>query len=181
MMKNKFLKFLFIFVYGKKPKLNIYNDSYKTKFSVFLTLLTIALSITYLILSFIEYFKSRDPLIVYYKENDKKINRTIDLKDSLMFSFLDSNYSFMKNQSVFYFEAYYYVQNEEEENYTYIPIERCELGKNIDIEFKKELSKFNIEEYFCLSDDITNLSPFHVPDIERSSLLIYIMVNESAN
>ena len=181
MMENKFLKFLFIFVYGKKPKLNMYNDSFKTKFSAFLTLLTIALSITYLILSFIEYFKSRDPLIVYYKENDKKINRTIDLKDSLMFSFLDSNYSFMENQSVFYFEVYYYVQNEEGENYTYIPIERCELGKNIDIEFKKELSKFNIEEYFCLSDDIKNLSLFHVPDIERSSLLINIMVNESAN
>ena len=69
----------------------------------------------------------------------------------------------------------------ERENYTYIPIERCELGKNIDIEFKKELSKFNIEEYFCLSDDIKNLSLFHVPDIERSSLLINIMVNESAN
>ena len=98
-----------------------------------------------------------------------------------MFSFLDSSYSFMKNQSVFYFEVYYYFQNKEGDNYTYIPIERCELGKNIDIEFKKELSKFNIEEYFCLSDDIKNLSLFHVPDIERSSLLINIMVNESGN
>ena len=61
---------------GPNPKLYIFNKArYQSKFSLFVSLMVIFLSVIYILYSFIDYFKNDKPIVVYSKSNDKNEKR----------------------------------------------------------------------------------------------------------
>jgi hypothetical protein len=88
-----------------------------------------------------------------------------------MFQLIDSTSINHIDESIAYFEStsitLYYDGKVEKSNLT---IEKCELGKNIDLKFKDFImgkSNFGkpIEEFYCFSPNNGNLSLFYYPDI----------------
>ena len=132
--------FYFFDLVGTSPELYIFNNTrYKTIFTSILSIIIILFSVFFTLYSLIEFFKYDSPIISYSKGNDKKTKREFFLKDSfLMFELIDSTTVENINNSTAYFESDYRIIYE---NGTYevgnVEVERCELGKNIDIKYKE--------------------------------------------
>ena len=79
-MEDKFDSILFkIDILGPEPKLNIFgNDKYKTRFSSICSIIVIAILIAFTIYSIVEFFEYKNPSIIYVKDNDVEMNRTIN-------------------------------------------------------------------------------------------------------
>ena len=76
------------------PQLRIFNQStYKTTFSLFLTIIIILISVALSIFLLTDYFKFEDQVVIYTKENDRITNRTLKLKDSFFFIWIIQLYS----------------------------------------------------------------------------------------
>jgi len=130
----------------------------------------------------VEYFKFDSPIISYSKGNDKKTKREFFLKDSfLMFQLIDSTSVESINNSIAYFSSDYRIIYEngslEVDN---LEIERCELGKNIDIKYKdfiEDKSNFGrpLEEFYCLGSSNKNISLFYYPDIGYNIIRLHIL------
>ena len=104
-------------------------------------------------------------MISYTKGNDKSTKRKILLKDTfLMFQLIDSTSHNHIDVSFAYFESTYatiYENGKIEEGP--LKIEKCELGKNIDLKFKDFIigkSNFGIpiKDFYCFSPNNGNLS-----------------------
>ena len=173
-MLTKFTDILYNFdLIGPNPQLYIFNNNrYKTFFSFIISLIIILFSVFFTILSLIQYFKFESPIISYAKGNDKNNKREFLLKDTfLMFQLIDSTSINHIDESIAYFESSYTTifDNGKVENGNLI-IEKCELGRNIDIKFKEFIvgkSNFGkpIEEFYCFSPNNRNLSLFYYPDV----------------
>ena len=124
--KIKLFLYTFDFI-GMVPQFRILKyDSYKSIFSIIISIIIIISSIGFAIYSIIDYIKFNNPSISYLIRFDNKLNNTIFLKDTLfMFrayrTYLDSSEADLN------FIGYYY------NNFEYIElnIERCQIGKNI--------------------------------------------------
>ena len=173
-MLTNFTDILYNFdLIGPNPQLYIFNNNrYKTFFSFIISLIIILFSVFFTILSLIQYFKFESPIISYAKGNDKNNKREFLLKDTfLMFQLIDSTSINHIDESIAYFESSYTTifDNGKVENGNLI-IEKCELGRNIDIKFKEFIvgkSNFGkpIEEFYCFSPNNRNLSLFYYPDV----------------
>ena len=173
-MANKCQSILYFFdLVGTSPELYVFNNTrYKTIFSSILSIIIIIFSVFFTLYSLIEFFKYDSPIISYSKGNDKKTKREFFLKDSfLMFNIVDSSTIESINNSIAYFESDYRIVYE---NGTYevgnVEVERCELGKNIDIKYKdfiEDKSNFGrpLEEFYCFGSNNKNISLFYYPDI----------------
>ena len=157
---------------GPSPRLYIFNNNrYKTFFSFIISLIIIIFSFFYTVFSLIQFFKYESPMISYTKGNDKNTKREILLKDTfLMFQLMDSTLINHIDESIAYFESTYttiYENGKFEEGS--LKIEKCELGKNIDLKFKDFIvgkSNFGIPvgDFYCFSRNNGNLSLFYYPD-----------------
>ena len=161
-------KFDFI---GLIPEFRILNNNrYKSFISSLLSILIVLLSFTFGLYSIIDYIIYSSPSISYLKKYDVSTNRTILLKDSLfMFKihgYCNNNISDEINDDINYTAAYM-----TDYDYENLKIEPCELGKNINLKFKKTLEEyekdlftnFSISDYFCISFDNKNYSLFYNP------------------
>ena len=85
-MKETFKKYLYIFdLLSKPPQLRIFsNDRYKSTLTSILSIVLIIFSIAFTVGSLIDFFKYKNPNVVYSKNNDNLTNRTILIKDSLL-------------------------------------------------------------------------------------------------
>ena len=175
--------FYFFDLFGTSPELYIFNNNrYKTIFSSILSIITIIFSIFFAFYSLIIFFKYDSPIISYSKGNDKKTKREFFLKDSfLMFELIDSTSVESINNSTAYFESDYRIIYE---NGTYeegnVEVERCELGKNIDIKYKdfiEDKSNFGrpLEEFYCFGSNNRNISLFYYPDIGYNLIRLHII------
>ena len=175
--------FYFFDMFGTSPGLYIFNNNrYKTIFSSILSIITILFSIFFALYSLVIFFKYDSPIISYSKGNDKKTQREFFLKDSfLMFELIDSTTVEDINNSTAYFESDYRIIYE---NGTYefgnIEIERCELGKNIDIKYKdfiKDKSNFGrpLEEFYCFGSNNKNISLFYYHDIGYNIIRLQVI------
>ena len=173
-MVNKCHSILYFFdLVGTSPELYVFNNTrYKTIFSSILSIIAIIFSVSFTLYSLIDFFKYESPIISFSKGNDKKTKREFLLSDSfLMFELVDSTSIESINNSIAYFESDYRIVYE---NGTFevgnIEVEKCELGKNIDIKYKdfiEDKSNFGraLEEFYCFSSSNKNLSLFYYPDI----------------
>ena len=144
---------------GPSPQLYIFNNNrYKTFFSWIISLIIIIFSVFFTIFLLVQYFKYENPIISYTKGNDKSTKREILLKDTfLMFQLMDSTSYNHIDDSIAYFESSYrtiYENGNSEKGP--LKIEKCELGKNIDIKFKDFIigkSNFGmpVEDFYCFS------------------------------
>jgi len=130
----------------------------------------------------VEFFKYDSPIISYSKGNDKKTKREFFLKDSfLMFQLIDSTSVESINNSIAYFTSDYRIIYENGSlEVGDLEIERCELGKNIDIKYKdfiEDKSNFGrpLEEFYCLGSSNRNISLFYYPDIGYNIIRLHIL------
>ena len=124
----------------------------------------------------------------YTKGNDKITKREILLKDTfLMFKLTDSTFINHIDESIAYFESTYtnlYDNGKVETGI--LTIEKCELGKNIDLKFKDFIigkSNFGIpvEDFYCFSPNNGNLSLFYYPDIGYNIIILQIIFKNNTN
>ena len=187
-MLAKFTDILYNFdLIGPNPHLYIFNNNrYKTFFSFIISLIIILFSVFFSILSIVQYFKFESPIISYTKGNDKIIKREFLLKDTfLMFQLFDSTSINHIDESIAYFESSYTTlyDNGKVEKGELI-IEKCELGKNIDLKFKdfiENKSNFGrpVEDFYCFSRNNGNLSLFYYPDIGYNIIDLQIVLKNN--
>jgi len=115
-------------------------------------------SIIFTIYSIIDYIKFNNPSISYLIRFDNSLNNTIYLRDTLfMFRFyrvyLNSSETDLNYRGK-YFSNFKNIE---------LNIERCEIGKNMNIKFKECLEKKykdQINKYYCISSEHENLPLF---------------------
>ena len=191
-MNFHFLSFLYKFdLLSLSPQLRIFNQSsYKTILSLFLTIIIYIVSIGFSIYLLIDYFRFDNPSVIYSKENDKKTNRTVKIKDTFLLFGLFDSYSFEPILS----EAYYtsvYIKVYFNGSFESIPItlEICEFGKNINIKYKdlidenKILEKHNsnISDYYCISSKHENLTISYLPNIGEFGFIMLVNIYNHSN
>ena len=185
-MEEEYKKYLYIFdLLGKPPQLRIFNhEKYKSSLTSILSIILFAFSIVFTIYSLIDFFKYKNPNVIYSKNNDNLTNRTFLIKDTLLIFGLIENSKFSPvNKEDSYFEAELKVKHKNGENYDIpIAIEPCEYGKNLDIKYQDKLSSFSfpMNQFYCISDKDANLPLFYDPEFGESSLYIYSKRNNNS-
>ena len=165
---------------GIVPQFRILKyDSYKSIFSTIISIIITISSIVFTIYSIIDYIKFNNPSISYLIRFDNKLNNTIFLEDTLfMFRFyrvyINSSETDL-NSSGYYYSNY---------NITKLNIERCQIGKNINIKFKEYLEKKyedQINKYFCISSEHGKLPFFYNPGLinDEQSLISINVLNDN--
>jgi hypothetical protein len=188
-MLNKAESLLYEFdLIGITPQLLIFkNKRYKTFFSSILSILIIFISIIFAIFSLNEFLKFESPIIVYSKDNDAKTKRALILKDTLLiFQLVDSTNLINVNDSIAYYKADYSIMYDNGTfEYGLLEIEKCELGKNINLKYKDIINdkyKFgrDIESFYCFSLSNDNISLFYQPNIGYSYINLYIIIRNNS-
>ena len=174
---------------GPSPQLYIFNNNrYKTFFSFIISLIIILFSVFFTIFSLVQYFKFESPIISYTKGNEKSTKREFLLKDTfLMFQLIDSTSINHIDESIAYYESTYTTifDNGKLENGS-LKIEKCELGKNIDLKFKDFIvgkSNFGrpIEDFYCFSPNNGNLSLFYYPDVGYNIITLTVVFKNNTD
>ncbi len=175
-MESKFDSILFkLDILGPEPKLNIYgDDKYKTKFSSICSIIVIAILIAFTINSIVDYFEYKNPSIVYVKDNDNEVNRTVNVQDSMMFAVLDVSENTVIDESKIYFDASYVKVISGNTEYLPLTVERCEFGKNINQNYKEKLSDYDVEHYYCIAE---NLNDYPLIYNSKEEIGIYLTIN----
>ena len=174
---------------GPSPQLYIfYNNRYKTFFSFIVSLIIILFSVFFTIFSLVQYFKFESPIISYTKGNEKSAKREFLLKDTfLMFQLIDSTSVNHINESIAFFESFYTtIYDNGKVDSGSLKIEKCELGKNIDLKFKDFiLGKSNfgrpVEDFYCFSPNNGNLSLFYYPDVGYNIINLQIVFKNNSD
>ena len=196
-MLNKITNFIYNFdVLGPSPKLYIFNkERYQSIFSLIISILIILMSIIFILYSLIDYITNDKPTVVYSKSNDKNEQRKMKLKDMLlMFQIID--YKSMKkiNDSITDFEAIFTeIYDNAQVKYSILNVKKCKPGENMNKNYErylkekiKELSQEQVQEdkqvedFYCLSGENSELSLFYNPNIGYSYIdLNIILTNQS--
>ena len=159
---------------GKSPNLRILNNNNYKSIVSFIISIIIIISIIFVIDSAIDYM-NQQPMISYYKSIDNNTNKTFEISDSfLMFKFsflsdcLREDYQEMTLTHIIN-GAF---KNEFE-------LEKCELGKNIDLKYKKIIEDFekdnkqNISNYLCPNYRGEKISIYNIQN-NTSYLILYV-------
>ena len=154
-------------------EINTFDDNNKTKGGLFFSFIFIALSILYAVFTLINYFKFSTPAVIYFKENEQSTNKTLDMNDPFIFSVYSDGFSV--NDSVINISSFYVSDYE----VSFINIEKCEFGKNVNEKFKDQLSLS--DEMYCISDDLSDHPIFYNSELEYSQIYILITVQEDIN
>ena len=188
-MNKNFKIFLYKFDFlGKTPQLRVFNNnSYKSTFTFFLSIILFLFSTTFIIYSLIEYFKYESPIVNYSKDNDKNTNRSLIIKETLLMFKMADNSGKTADKSPVFFESKLsinYFNGTLFENP--LTIENCKLGDNIDLKFKdiiNEVEKIgeSINNFFCISSKHGDISLFYNPEIGYSSIYLYPIISENTN
>ena len=143
---------------GSSPQLYMFNNKrYKSFFSSSISILIILFSIIFAIFSLFDYLKYQSPIVAFSKDSDLNTERQIFLKDMfLILQIVDSSTLNYVKDSVAYLKAQF-TEIYDNGNISGIPlkIERCKVGKNINIKFKdiiEDKYKFEraIEDFYCV-------------------------------
>ena len=196
-MINKIINYIYNFdVMGPNPKLYIFKkERYQSLFSLTISILVIILSIIYILYSLVDYIKNDKPTVVYSKSNDKSEQRKINLKNMLlMFQLVD--YKSMKkiNDSIIDFETIYTeIYDNAKVNYLVLNAKKCKPGENMNKNYERYLKEKineltqeqvqedkNVEDFYCISSDNSDISLFYNPNIGYSYIdLNIILKNQS--
>ena len=171
---------------GSSPQLYILrNKRYKSLFSSIISILIILFSFIFTIFSIFDYLKYQSPIVAFSKDSDLNTEREIVLKDILlMIQIVDSSTLNYVNDSVVYLKAHF-TEIYDNGNIVRIPleIERCEVGKNLNIKFKdiiEDKYKFErtISDFYCINPK-NNISIYFFPNIAYSFIEISIYIKNN--
>ena len=169
-------------IYGMSAQLNIFNNHNKTIPGLILSFIFISLSIAYGLYALINYFKFLNPSVIYFRENEKETNRTIDMTDPLLFGFYDISSITLLNESDITLMVSYYIHNKDVSYSVPLNIENCKYGKNIDMKYKEKLPEMqSIEGMFCIADNLTDYPIYYSSKDEYNLITLYIQINENSS
>ena len=181
--------FLYTFdLIGVSPQLLIFNNKrYKSILSSTISIIILLSSLAIIIFSLTQYLKYQNPLVSYSKSNDEETERKMVLNDNfIMFELVDPTAIKNINSSIAYFQAEYKAiyDNGKIEEFK-IKIEKCELGKNINLKYSDIINGKNkfgrpINEFYCFSYD-NNISLFYHPNIGYSTFHLNIIMYNHTN
>ena len=189
-MSNKYGSFIYTFdLLGLVPQLRIFNNSsYKSFFSIIISLIVLFLSILFSIYSIVIYARFENPIVTYSKDNDKFTDRRILLKDTLlMFKLIDpKTLQNINSTNAYYESAHLEIDYKGNTILTPLTIELCELGKNIDLKYSDiindiEITGYHINEFYCISSQFGNKSLFYTPNEGFSYLYLYPIFIKNSN
>ena len=172
---------------GSSPQLYILSKKrYKSLFSSIISILIIFFSIIFAIFSIFDYLEYQNPIVAFSKDSDLNTERQIILKDTLlMIQIVDSSTLNCTNDSVAYLKAQF-TEIYDNGNVSGFPlkIERCQIGKNINIKFKDMIEdkyKFDrtIEDFYCVNPK-DNISIYFYPNIAYSYIEINIIIKNNS-
>ena len=182
-IKNFIIKFDLL---GPAPSLRTFcENNFKSFKSAIISIIGILMVIAFLIYSIIDYSKFDNPTIVYWKDNTKSRNLTINLSDKLFMVQVDHAHDF--NFQVPFVQLMAFLVFESSD-LSYIPInlERCELGKNIDLKHKESIEKFELPrdqfytDYLCIKKEDSNITLFNDPKaMEQNYFVILVQALEN--
>ena len=174
---------------GVTPQLLIFkNKKYKSILSLAMSIAIIIVSIIFTTLTLFDYFRYQNPIVVYSKDNDQETNRKINLNDSfLLLQLVDASNWHQINSSITYYERkveYKVMYDNGSYDYDYLEIDKCEVGKNIDIKYKEYIdNKYNfnrtISDYYCINFKEKNLPLFYLPNVGYSFFELHILKNNN--
>ena len=145
-MLDKVINFIYNFdVIGPSPKLYIFNkEKYKNIFSLIISFIIIIVALIFIIYSLVNYIENERPNVVYSKSNDIEEERKFYLKDMLiMFQIMDNSMKKL-NESFAYLEGVYTeIYDIGAKDYTFLTVDKCKPGKNLNIKYEKFLKKKN--------------------------------------
>ncbi len=188
-MNQQLKSFLYLFdLIGTSPQLYIYSKiRYNTILSSIISILILSLSIIYAIYSVILFLRYDNPSISFSKDNDLNTNRSILLKDNfLIIQLFEPSTNTPVNTSDVTFEAFYRLSYFNGTYFdTFIELETCELGKNIDEKFQnltEDLKKINrtLNQFHCINKKFGDLPLFHNPQIGFSSIYIFPVLEKES-
>ena len=158
--KNKlFFKLDFL---SNPPYLRIFgNYNYKTTWSTYISILVLFFGFTFIFNSSLRFCKFTEPNIYYWKDSAFDKNLSVKLNETLLMFKIGESYQINENKNKnlklkaniydFDYNASYEFSNYE------ISLEKCELGKNINLKFEtlvKEYKKYHLEksihEFYCI-------------------------------
>ena len=172
--------------FGEIPQLYIFgNKRYKTSFSCFLSIIISILTLAFILYSLIQYFQYNNPIVSYSKSSDDITKRSINLEDTfLMFQLIDTSNGQKIDESIAFFQGVYQIIFDNGSfYYEDLEIEKCELGKNINLKYKDTLlKKLNfgrpIDEFYCINLKNGNLSLFYNPHIGYSIINLNVLIKD---
>ena len=154
--------------------------------SSLISLVIILFSIIFSVISIYEYLEYKSPIIVYTKANDHETKREAFMKDTLlMFQVVDTTEMLNIDKSIAYYEAQY-TKIYDNGTLDTIPlkIETCELGKNLDMKYKKIVDFRDnlgrrVEDFYCLNLENQNISLFYHPNVGYSSITLKLYLKKN--
>ena len=195
-MLNKFISIIYnLDVIGPSPKLYIFNkERYQNIFSLIISFIIILIAFIFIIYSLVIYIKYERPNVVYSKSNDIEEKRRVYLKDMLlMFQIMDNTMKKL-NESIGYFEGVYTaIYDVGKMDYSFLTVDKCQPGKNLNKKYEKflkektnELSNAdinadkNIEDFYCINSQNSDISLFHNPNEGYSYVDLNIMLRNQS-
>ena len=175
------------------PTLRIFsNNNYKTNWGVFVSLISLFISICFFIYSFKDFLKFNNPNIISIKESSTSIKRTINLNETLLLfkitDFYDSYKSYIDydpKEIKFFLSAvlteYFYDNSKNSTEYSFL-LEKCELGKTINLNLKEKIEEFekytdeSYTDYYCINAN-ENLELYYYPNYGYNELKIYTFIS----
>jgi len=162
MFENFEKVFFLVDFIGTSPNLRILNNNnYKSIISSIISIIIIIISIFFTIFSFIDYL-NQNPIISYYKSIDDNTDQIFRISDSfLMFKLND--FSDCLEEDYIDKSMTYYINDKFKNEFE---LEKCELGKNIDLKYKNIIEDFE-------KDSNKNISDYLCPDYRGEKISIY--------
>ena len=195
-MLDKFINFIYNFdVIGPSPKLYIFNkERYKNIFSLIISFIIIIVALIFIIYSLVNYIKNERPNVVYSKSNDMDEQRKIYLKDMLLMVQIMDNSMKKLNESFGYLEGVYTaIYDIGAKDYSFLTVEKCIPGKNLNIKYENFLRKKinelsqknlqddkNIEDFYCISNQNSDINLFYNPEEGYSYIDLNIILRNQS-
>lgn len=179
----KFQKLINLDIIGPTPSLKIFKkDNYKSFTGSILSIIINILIIAFFIISFIDFFKFRNPTIVYWKDNTQEKKITINLNDKLfLFQITNSMTNKVIKGEDIELKAFLTYQIQNTSFQKEITLEQCKLGDNINMKHKNSIEKIklsknvSIDDFLCFKKEDINITLYN--DQKIGEVLITIIVN----
>ena len=191
-MSNKKSLFFKFDILSDYPKLKIFgNYNYKTTWSTIISILVIIFSFGFALYSSLKYFDFEEPNIYYWKNSVHDKNLTIKLNETLlMFKIGDAfKDNIIINKTVSFSASLYYFDFNSP--FEFIPhdisLEKCELGKNINMKFQNSIKEYendhmgiSINDFYCISkEDSENYSLYYNKNYGYNFFSLMLYNNDS--
>ena len=187
-MSNKSSLFFKLDILSDYPKLRIFgNYNYKTTWSTIISILVILFSIGFTLYSSLKYCRFEEVNIYYWKNGVHDKNLTINLNETLLMFKIGDAYKdnqVINNKIGFLASLYYFDYNSPLKFIQQdLSLEKCELGKNINMKFQNSIKEYendhigiSINDFYCISkEDAESYSLFYNKNIGYNffSLILY--------